>query len=178
MDKNDKQIIDKRYSNLDKPCLLTERHISVKKSLYFDELKRSEYYYDRYNQIIYLNKINNSLKAFERNNLKRAKQFFIKEYNECDQKTSKDSPNSVFYVNKNNEIIFEYEKQNEKNDYFYVSYNKIWSVFESEFGYNYDEIRDLIKGILESHYKLESVTPIMPWIQRRHYWSHITNLGL
>ena len=55
----------------------------------------------------------------------------------------------------------EYDK---KNGYFWVDYDKIWSVLESKYGLNDQEISELIKGMVEEHLKLEGVTPWMKYI--------------
>jgi len=67
----------------------------------------------------------------------------------------KESPNHLFYF-KDDKCIF---KQYLKSDWFGVNYNLIWSVFEPKFNYNYQEISDLIKRIVEQVYKLSEVTP-------------------
>jgi len=38
-------------------------------------------------------------------------------------KKHKDNPDSVFYVNSDNEVMMEYDK---KNGYVYTNYNQIW----------------------------------------------------
>jgi len=45
--------------------------------------------------------------------------------------------------------------QDLKNKYFYVDYDKIWSVFKSKLGLNYQEIKDLTTGWLNEHTKLK-----------------------
>ena len=64
-------------------------------------------------------------------------------------------PNRIFWI-RNDKVIFEYHK---KSGYFYCNYGLVWSVFESEFGLNYDQISELIKGRMEEHFKLKDVTP-------------------
>ena len=46
-----------------------------------------------------------------------------------------------------------------KNGDLYCSYDEIWAFFEKNSSYNYQGIRDLIKGLLEEHTKLGSLTP-------------------
>ena len=48
--------------------------------------------------------------------------------------------------------------QDLKNEYFYISYKKIWSVFESKLGLNYQEIKKLTTGWLSEHTKLKQYT--------------------
>ena len=55
--------------------------------------------------------------------------------------------------------------QDLKNEYFYVNYEKIWSVFESKLGLNYQEIKDLTTGWLNKHTKLrEYITGLYNFI--------------
>ncbi len=66
-------------------------------------------------------------------------------------------PNTIFWFRGDN-VIFDYDK---KSGYFYCNYMLVWSVFESEFGLNYDQISKLIKGRVEEHFKLKDATPLM-----------------
>lgn len=66
-------------------------------------------------------------------------------------------PDSVFYK-QNGEVLFELN-QYENTLYFYVRYDKIWSVFENKFGLSYDDIQSFIKKEVESTLKLKGVTP-------------------
>jgi hypothetical protein len=65
----------------------------------------------------------------------------------------------LVYRDENNNWIF-YHKQDPKNDYVWFNYNKIWRIFESKFGYDTQEIRELLKSWLKEYYNLENVTPI------------------
>jgi hypothetical protein len=70
-------------------------------------------------------------------------------------KMFKDYTNSIFYTIDDNiymEMIL-------KNGYLWVNYNRVWSIFESKFGMEYEQIQDLIKGIVEEHFKSGSLTP-------------------
>ena len=64
-------------------------------------------------------------------------------------------PDSVFYK-KDNEILFKYDK---KNRYFWCHYNKIWSVLETNYDLNYQEVKEIIKGVVWETLKLKEVTP-------------------
>ena len=64
-------------------------------------------------------------------------------------------PNIIFWF-RNDKPIFDYDK---KGGYFFCNYCLVWSVFESEFGLNYNQISKLIKGRVEEHFKLKNVTP-------------------
>jgi hypothetical protein len=69
--------------------------------------------------------------------------------------TSSELPHSLFYKLDGN-VIFEY---NQITGSFWVDYVTIWSVFEDRFDMEYDEIQELIKPMVEDHYKLAAVTP-------------------
>ena len=63
-------------------------------------------------------------------------------------------PDYIMYFNDKNENIFQ---QSLKSNYLYTKL-LIWSVFKDEFGYNGQETRKLIKGIVEQAYKLSGIT--------------------
>lgn len=69
-------------------------------------------------------------------------------------------PSSMFWVDKDGNYIAEYDF---KDSRFWFSDNRIWSVFESEFGLNYNEIQDFTKTMVEKHFKIKGVTT---WPQR------------
>ena len=66
-------------------------------------------------------------------------------------------PNLVLYVNSDNEVMMEY---NQENEYVFIHYNNIWSKIKSLFHLNYGDIKSIMKVWLEETYKLEGVTPI------------------
>ena len=51
-----------------------------------------------------------------------------------------------------------YMKHDLKDNYIWLDNDKIWSVFESKFAYNYQQIKNLTESVLETHYKLKEVT--------------------
>jgi len=63
--------------------------------------------------------------------------------------------NFLFYF-KDDECIFE---QDLNCTWFGVNNYLIWSVFETKFNYNYQEIGEFIKDIVGKAYKLNEVTP-------------------
>ncbi len=65
----------------------------------------------------------------------------------------------LVYWDENNNWVF-FHKQNPKNDYVLFNYDQIWRIFESKFGYNHQEIKDLLAAWLEEHYNLRDVTPV------------------
>ena len=60
------------------------------------------------------------------------------------------------YMNSKDEWIFE---QDEKNDRLYVKYDGFWSVLEKKYSLNRDDIQDIIKGMVETTYKMRVGTP-------------------
>jgi hypothetical protein len=71
-------------------------------------------------------------------------------------KTSSEFPNSVFYVNSDNQVMMEYDQ---KNEGVYIHYENIWSKIELLFHLNYGETQSIMKTWLEEAYKLKGVTP-------------------
>ena len=68
---------------------------------------------------------------------------------------SKDYPNSIFF-RKNGKVVMEQDK---KNMNFWFDYDNIWSFFESFFGMEYKQIREVLIYWLEETFKLEGYTP-------------------
>jgi hypothetical protein len=97
-----------------------------------------------------------------------------KYYGNLTPKKHKDHPNSVFYVNSNNEIMMEYDKENNR---VYIYYDHIWSKIESLFHLNYGEIKSIIKTWVEEAYKLGGVTPFYSNYAILHRWKRLTNWG-
>ena len=69
----------------------------------------------------------------------------------------KEYPNSIFFFNKDNEIIFEYDKN---NGYFWCNYKKYWTIFYEKFNYNYNQVKYLTKDMVENHFKINEITPM------------------
>ena len=63
----------------------------------------------------------------------------------------------VVYRDENGEWVF-FHYQNLKNGYVWFNYAKISSVFEDEFGFNYQETQGLLGRWLREHYNLRGVT--------------------
>ena len=60
------------------------------------------------------------------------------------------------YMNSKGEFIFE---QDEKNDTLWVRYQDFWSVLEKRYSLNIDDIQVIIKGMVETTYKMRVGTP-------------------
>ena len=82
-------------------------------------------------------------------------------------------PDSVFYK-KENEILFELCKsKNDDKIYFFVNYEKVWSVFYAKYKMKYDDIQLFIKEQVEKHLKLEGVTPLVFHYPTPLWWRNI-----
>ena len=69
----------------------------------------------------------------------------------------------IYYIDDERKPLFMYDKeeQESKNGYYYISYDRIWSFFESYFSMEYKEIEDLIKVWLGETYNLRGLTPFV-----------------
>lgn len=83
---------------------------------------------------------------------KSAEDRFLELFNGCMVEKPKDG-NSMFY-HRNGDWYFDYDF---KNGYFWCQYDRVWSVFYSEYGYSYQQIKDLIAGMLVQHLNLKGV---------------------
>jgi hypothetical protein len=98
--------------------------------------------------------------------------YLNKNFGNLTQKTRTRYPDSVFYVNSNDEILMEYDKENE---YVWLHYDQIWSKIESLFPLNYSEIQSIMKHWLEETYKLKGVTPDTTVGISKYCWRRLTN---
>ena len=67
-----------------------------------------------------------------------------------------------------------YFEQDEKYGDLWCQYNRVWLVFEIEYGGNYVDIQLIIKNLMERHYKVRGLTPAIPFsnlntLMERHY---------
>jgi hypothetical protein len=83
--------------------------------------------------------------------------YLNKNFGSLTKKTSKKYPDSVFYVNSDNQILMEYDK---KIECVWIHHVQIWSKIKSLFPINYSEIQSIMKHWLEETYKLRGVTPL------------------
>ena len=81
-----------------------------------------------------------------------------KYFGDLTPKKHKDHPNSVFYVNSDNEVLMEY---NQENEHVFIHYNNLWSKIESLFYLNYDDTKSVIRVWMEEDYNLEGITPMI-----------------
>ena len=64
----------------------------------------------------------------------------------------------TYYVDSDRKPLF-YFYQNSENKYCYINSYRIWSVLESKFGLNYEEIQGVVGEWLESTHNLRGFTP-------------------
>ena len=95
-----------------------------------------------------------------------------KHFGNLTPKKHRDYPNSVFYVDDNNQVLMEYDKENED---VYIHYEYIWLKIESLFHLNYGDIQSIMKVWVEEDYKLEGVTPKKENISHEVWWKRLTN---
>ena len=93
------------------------------------------------------------------------------EYGDLTPYETDEYPNHIFFM-KDDEVIFDYNK---KNGWVYISNEKIWSLLESFFGLEYEEIQDLLKQWAEEHYKLRVRTTSSAAMIPHSWWRNITN---
>src|SRR5690606_1506515 len=65
----------------------------------------------------------------------------------------KEYPNREFYFIKDKWFL-EFEYQDGKNTDFWVRYYDCWEVLEERFQFKYTETQQLIKGMVEEHFKM------------------------
>jgi len=76
----------------------------------------------------------------------------------------KEYPNFIFFFNKDNEIIFEYSYKS-KYRFFYCNYEKYWAIFYEKFKFNYNQVSDITKDMVENHFIINEITPLMGIIE-------------
>jgi hypothetical protein len=81
---------------------------------------------------------------------------FLQMWHSCTRMVWDRYPESVFMVN-GDDVLFE---QDWKNGYLLCGWAKVWSVFESDFGYDGQQIRKMISGLLEEHLENGGLTPL------------------
>ena len=97
--------------------------------------------------------ISSHSKQTEEEKKKEMVEIFLSMFNGCTIKIKSDMV--VFY--KNDQLMF---AQDFRNGYFMVSYDRVWSIFQTKYGLNDARISDLIKGILEEHLGCKQLTPL------------------
>ena len=88
--------------------------------------------------------------------VRAVKSYLTRFFGDLTIKARKDYPDSVFYVNSDNEIFMDHNK---KNKVIWIDYDKIWSKLESLFYLKNGNVRLIMKDWLKEHYNLSGVTP-------------------
>ena len=74
-----------------------------------------------------------------------------------ERKINPDNPNYILWY-KDNDWYFE---QNEETGRLWCQTDRVWSFFETNYSSNYTEIQVIIKSLMERHYKLGGLTPLL-----------------
>ncbi len=96
--------------------------------------------------------ISSHSKQTEEEKKKEMVEIFLSMFNGCTIKIKNDMV--VFY--KNDQLMF---VQDFRKGYFRVSFDRVWSIFQTKYGLNDAQISDLIKGILDEHLGCKVLTP-------------------
>jgi hypothetical protein len=89
--------------------------------------------------------------------VKVVKLYLTKFFGDLTPKTISGYPDSVFYVNSDNQIIMEYDTDLK---HVWMSYKLIWSKLESYFSLKLTNIKLIMKAWLKEHYNLKSPQPL------------------
>lgn len=98
------------------------------------------------------------IKIIETPEITLEQMFFDLQNNLVRKIDNKKYPESVFYFNQDGKFMFE---QDFKNGYFWCSDSFVWSLFESEYGMNYEQIQCFIKAQMEKHFKCNGLIPLI-----------------
>ena len=96
--------------------------------------------------------------------------YLNKNFGNLTPKTNSKFPNSVFYVNSDNEVMMEYGEK-----VVVIHYKQIWSKIESLFHLEYKDIKSIMKVWSEETYKLEDVKPHYGQDVFENRWKRLTN---
>jgi len=86
--------------------------------------------------------------------VKVVKSYLTRFFGDLTPKKDKVQPNSVFYLDSNNDVMIEYD---EKYGDAYVHHYYIWSKLESYFPIKPRDIQLILNDWLKEHYKLENL---------------------
>jgi hypothetical protein len=100
-------------------------------------------------------------------------EFFVSYTKGLVKKTSKDHPGDVFFVDPKDDDIKLW--QDSKYGWFKTRYDEFWSVFESKFHLNNQEIQAIIRYLVGKHLKLECLTPQGCGFLHLQWWVNISN---
>lgn len=83
---------------------------------------------------------------------------FLNLWNGCTLKFDFEKYSQSIFLMKDGKYFFE---QDFKRNYLWCSYNNVWSIFESKYGLEYNEIQSFIRDMVEQHFKLGGLTPYL-----------------
>ena len=95
-----------------------------------------------------------------------------KYYGNLIPKKHRDHPKSVFYVNSDNQVMMEYDKENGN---VYINNDHIWSKIGLLFHLDYRETQSIMKVWLEETYKLGNLKLIVDWLDLSGRWERLPN---
>ena len=99
---------------------------------------------------------NQKIKQIKYLRLKPEERFILNILNNLEEYTHKDFPTSIFYK-KDNVLLFEWEQ---KTGYFWCDDLNFWLILKSKYNLKYDEIKTLVKYMVEEHLIKKDITPI------------------
>ena len=79
--------------------------------------------------------------------------FFENVFNGLVQEVSEDKPHHLHFYKMVEGRLIIYIQEDSINKITWCSYQRVWSFFEEEFNYNYQEIKELTHAMLEMHLK-------------------------
>ena len=94
----------------------------------------------------------------------RIEDFFLEKTKNILRKTSKEAPGDIFFVD-GAEIIM---CQDLKNECLWTPYEGFWSVFQSKYRMNYEQIQCFMRYMMGGHLKLEALTPPLILTRGKH----------
>ena len=109
------------------------------------------------------------IKKIKYSRLKEEERFFLEMIDGIQPFTIDDYPESVFWM-KNDMVLLE---EDYKNGLLYVNYERIRPVFEKKYGYNYTNTQSFIKGKVDRHTDLGSLTPNSSDLKIKNWWIDI-----
>ena len=125
---------------------------------------------------LYSKELFNPIISINTDNINNEKELFLlNQLNNCEIKVSNEYPNLIIY-SKNDENLF---YQDLKNEYFWVYYDKIWSIFIDKYKMKHEEIQGFIRNVMEKHFKLMGLTPLItPFVSVTPMEKHFKLMGL
>ena len=99
--------------------------------------------------------IKEKIRQIKYSRLKPEELFILKNLTDLEEYIHVEYPNSIFYK-KDDALMFEW---NQKNGMFWCNYHKFWSVLKSSFNIGNNEIKLLVKYMVEEYLIKKDITP-------------------